>query len=463
MGRILFTGTGSGTGKTTITCGILKEMVKRRFNVVSFKCGPDYIDPMFHRSAIGLPSYNLDSYFLEKDRLLEYFADKCAGKDLAVAEGAMGYYDGAGFTTCGSAYEIASMTKTPVILIVNGKGMGNSIAAVVKGFLSYREENYVRGVILNQVTERTYYAVKQELEELGVVPCGYVSRLKEDLIFESRHLGLVAANEIEGLKEKLLRLSKEICKTIDLNKILEIAFEAQEIPAADKENANTAETERDCTENEYDTGVKVAVARDEAFSFFYEENLELLKSKGIHPVFFSPIRDKKLPAGCKGLLLSGGYPENHARELSENKEMLCGIKQAIQQGMPVIAECGGYLYLKDALEGTDGRIYNMAGVLKGMAVRKERPVRFGYVTLCAKRDNMLCKAGGTIKAHEFHYWDCEENGDGFTAVPAGNRENYSCIYAEGNIFAGFPHLYLLSNENAAECFKKKCEEFANER
>lgn len=460
MGRILFAGTGSGTGKTTVTCGILKKLVKRRFNIVAFKCGPDYIDPMFHRSAIGLPSYNLDSFFLEEDRLLEHFAGKCAGKELAVVEGAMGYYDGAGFTTCGSAYEIASITKTPVILIVNGKGMGNSVAAVVKGFLSYREENYIRGVILNQVTEKTYYAVKQELEELGVVPCGYVSRLKDDLILKKRHLGLVAANELEDLEEKLSRLSEEICKTVDLDKILEIAAMAQEIPLTDKENVNAAETEQDCMEKEHGTGVKVAVARDEAFSFLYEENLELLKSKGICPVYFSPIRDKKLPDGCSGLLLSGGYPENYAKELSGNTVMLNEIKQAIQQGMPVIAECGGYLYLKDTLEGADGRIYKMAGVLKGNAVRKERLVRFGYVTLHAKKDNMLCKAGETIKAHEFHYWDCEENGDVFTAVPAGNRESYSCIYAEGNLFAGFPHLYLLSNEEAVVCFKKKCEEFA---
>ncbi len=454
MKRILFAGTGSGTGKTTITCGTLKELVKRRFNVVSFKCGPDYIDPMFHRAVIGISGYNLDSFFLEEDSLLKHFADKCRGKDMAVLEGAMGYYDGAGFSVKGSACEIASITKTPVVLIVNGKGMGNSIAAVVKGFLSYREENNIRGVILNQVTEKTYQAVRKELEELGVVPCGYINRLKEDLIFKNRHLGLVAANEVDDLEKKLSCLSEEICRTVDLEKILKIAASAQDIPISVEENKFFKRTE---------PTVNVAVAYDEAFSFFYEENLELLREKGICPVFFSPIRDKRLPENCGGLLLLGGYPENYARELSENKELLGEIRQVIQQGMPVIAECGGYLYLKESLEGVDGGIYPMAGVLSGNAVRKEQLVRFGYVTLRAERDNLLCNAGETIKAHEFHYWDCEENGDAFTAVPAGNRECYSCIYAENNIFAGFPHLYLLSNENTIDRFKRKCEEYASKK
>lgn len=464
MNRILFAGTGSAAGKTTITCGILKELVKRRFNVVSFKCGPDYIDTMFHRSAIGVPSYNLDSFFLEEDRLLQHFQEKCAGKELAVIEGAMGYYDGAGFTTRGSSYEIASITKTPVILIVNGKGMGNSISAIVKGFLSYRQNHFIRGVILNQVTERTYLAMKAELEKMGMVPCGYINKLKDDLILENRHLGLVLANEVENLEEKLSRLSEELCRTVELDKILEIASDAQELSAPSRRNAAEEKVEQTYDKQENSLcGVRVAAAYDEAFSFLYEENLELLKKQGIRPVFFSPLRDKELPKDCAGLLLSGGYPENYAKELSANTKMLSGIKQAVQDGMPVIAECGGYLYLKEALEGADGSFYKMAGVLPGIAVRKERLVRFGYVTLYAGKDNLLCKEGESMKAHEFHYWDCAENGDGFTAVPAGNRESYSCIYAEGNLFAGFPHLYLLSNENAVVNFRKKCEEYADGR
>lgn len=448
MNRVLFAGTGSGTGKTTIVCSILDYLVKRRFNVVSFKCGPDYIDTMFHRYVLGIPGYNLDSFFLEQDALRRHFQRNCAGRDFAVLEGAMGFYDGAGFTTRGSAYEIAAITQTPVILIVNGKGMGNSVCAVVKGFLSHRENHGIRGVILNQVTEKTYKGVKRELEDLGVVPCGYVSTLKEDLIFSERHLGLDFTNEGNELKEKLSRLAKVVCKTLEMDKILEIAKTAPAFPAA-----------KDIGDDAAAAGLFIAVAYDEAFTFIYEENLQLLKRHGIRPVFFSPLRDRELPKGCVGLLLSGGYPERYAKELAKNKQMRSAIKKAVLDGMPVIAECGGYMYLKEELEGMDGCLYKMAGILPGTAVRTKRLVRFGYVTLVAENDNLLCHAGETLKAHEFHYWDCEENGDGFTAYPTGNKEPYSCIFAGKTMFAGYPHLYLLSNENAVVNFKKQCEEY----
>lgn len=451
MNRVLFAGTGSGAGKTTVVCSFLNELIKRRFNVVSFKCGPDYIDTMFHRFVLGIPGYNLDSFFLEQNALLEHFRENCIGRDIAVLEGAMGYYDGAGFTTRASAYEIASITKTPVILIVNGKGMGNSVCAVVKGFLSYRENHNIRGVILNQVTEKTYIGVKQEIEGFGIIPCGYINTLKEDLIFSERHLGLDFTNEGNDLKGRITYLSDMVCKTLETDKILEIAKAAPIFPAVSR---NTWDNALEGTKE-----LLVAVAYDEAFTFIYEENIQLLKRHGIRPVFFSPVRDKALPQGCAGLLLSGGYPEKYARELSKNAQMRSVIRKAVLDGMPVIAECGGYMYLKDAMEGMDGGLYQMAGVFSGTARRTERPVRFGYVTLTAKRDNLLCLTGETLKAHEFHYWDCEENGDGFMAEPAGNKEPYSCIYTGKTMYAGYPHLYLLSNENAVVNFRKRCEEY----
>lgn len=457
MNRVLFAGTGSGAGKTTVVCSFLNELVKRRFNVVSFKCGPDYIDTMFHRLVPGIPGYNLDSFFLDQDALLKHFRENCTGRDFAVLEGAMGYYDGAGFTTGASAYEIASITKTPVILIVNGKGMGNSVCAVVKGFLSYREHHNIRGVILNQVTNKTYIGVKHEIEDLGIVPCGYINTLKEGLIFGERHLGLDFTNEGNDLKDRISYLSDMVCETLETDKILEIAKTAPVFPAESKTAGNgDLKTESSGTVTKE---LLVAAAYDEAFTFIYEENLQLLKRHGIRPVFFSPIRDKALPKGCAGLLLSGGYPEKYARELSENAQMRSAIRKAVLDGMPVIAECGGYMYLKDTMEGMDGGLYQMAGVFSGTARRAEHPVRFGYVTLTAKSDNLLCFAQETLKAHEFHYWDCEENGDGFMAEPVGNKEPYPCIYAGKTMYAGYPHLYLLSNENAVVNFKKRCEEY----
>lgn len=452
QGRILFAGTGSGTGKTTITCGVLSELVKRGFNVTSFKCGPDYIDPMFHRKVIGMKSYNLDSFFLEKEALRKYFMKHAGKSDICVLEGVMGYYDGAGFTTLGSTYEIADITNTPVILIVNGKGMGNSVGAVIKGFTSYVKNSHVKGIILNHVSRGTYEKLTGQIAAMGLVPCGYLNELNEELTFENRHLGLISADEIKDAANQLGKLSEKICETVDVDKILEIAKNA--VPLWEEE-----EIEGDGEKNK----VKIGVAKDEAFSFCYKENLEILQHMGCEILYFSPLHDTKLPSGISGLILAGGYPEVHARKLSKNQEMRNAVKDAIRSGMPVIAECGGYMYLKEWLEDVDGCMHEMAGVIPGECKKAEHLVRFGYVALKAVKANVLCDEGDTLKGHEFHYWDSEDNGTAFLAEPASGKEAYPCIYADNNLFAGFPHLYFPANEKAAGRFVKRCEEYQNDR
>lgn len=449
-GRILFAGTGSGTGKTVITCGVLFELVKRGYNVVSFKCGPDYIDPMFHRKVIGTKSYNLDSFFLEKEQLRKYFMKHAPEKGICVMEGVMGYYDGAGFTMQGSTYEIADVTGTPVILIVNGKGMGNSIGAVLKGFTSYVEDSHIKGVILNHVSQAAYDRMAVQIAAKGLIPCGFLNELNDDLIFNNRHLGLITADEIENVQGKLEKLSGAICETVNVDRILEIAEGAECL----YDNPNSAKSTGQKKE-----GVRIAVARDEAFSFFYQENIEALQENGCVIEYFSPLHDKTLPSGVGGLLLVGGYPEIYAEGLSQNREMRNAIKDAVQLGMPVIAECGGYMYLKEYLEGTDGMMNEMAGVIPGECRKTEHLVRFGYVTLEALKGNVLCDKGDILRGHEFHYWDCEENGQAFLARTALERKQYSCIYADENLFAGFPHIYLLSNEKAVKRFVKRCKEY----
>lgn len=471
--RVLFAGTGSGTGKTTITCGILSELIKSGFNVTSFKCGPDYIDPMFHRKVIGTKSYNLDSFFLEKMQLQEYFRTKAECSDISVLEGVMGYYDGAGFTTRGSTYEIADITDTPVVLIVNGKGMGNSIGAVLKGFTSYVTDSHIKGVIVNQVTRQTYEKMKEQILAYGLVPCGFLGKLKEDLILKNRHLGLVTTDEIEDLQNKLDLLSQKVCETVEVERILEIAKSAEDfsdnqdilkkVTAGGNSSGNSSDSSSGnlSCRNERN-GIRIAVAKDEAFSFFYEENMELLQKMGCEIVYFSPLHDKKVPSGIGGMILPGGYPEVYAKELAQNHEMKEAVKQAAMLHMPILAECGGYMYLKQSLEGMDGLIHEMTGILPGECKKAEHLVRFGYVTLKAESDNIFCEKGDILRGHEFHYWDSEENGSAFLAEPASGRAQYSCIYADGNILAGFPHIYFPSNQKAVGRFINICKEYQQE-
>lgn len=446
-GTIVFAGTGSGLGKTTITCGILYDLIQRGLHVKAFKCGPDYIDPMFHREVIGASSYNLDSFFLDEKELADHYKEHAQGCDVCVVEGVMGYYDGAGFTTKGSTYEIAGIIEAPVILIVDGRGMGNSIGAVISGFKNYCNPSGICGVIVNQVSAPAYEKMKGEILKQGLVPCGYLPRLKQELIFESRHLGLILTDETEDLKNRLEELWKVMRETVDMDRILKIAMD----------NQPDGPVEQDITTKDDAPGkVRIAVAKDEAFSFIYQENMETLQKLGCELVYFSPLHDGKLPENIQGIILSGGYPELHAAVLSHNQGMIDEVRKAIQCKIPLIAECGGYMYLKESIEDAEGRSYPMVGILPGVCKKSEKLVRFGYITMCAGRDNVLGRAGTTLKAHEFHYWDSPQNGDSYSARNT-NGATYSCVYTMDNIFAGFPHLYYPANMNAIRCFVRACE------
>ena len=444
--RVLLAGTGSGCGKTTITCSSLYEFLKRNMSVVSFKCGPDYIDPMFHKNIIGALSYNLDSFFLDTVNIKALMQSKLKTADYAVVEGVMGFYDGADYTTKGSSYEIACITDTPVILIVNGKGCANSIEAVIKGFLTLKEDCRIRGVIINQVSGRTYEKMVPIINKYGLVPCGYVDKLKEELIIPNRYLGLDYDKNIDEIKVVLKNVAETVCSTLDIEAIVSIAQSAGEIDGGtDLKIKHMPECDK----------VRIAVAKDEAFSFIYQENLDVLGELGADIVTFSPIHYDRLPKDIDGLLLYGGYPEKYAAELSQNVMMKRDISDCVKNGVPTIAECGGYIYLKEDLISEKGDKYSMCGILKGTAFNKKKLVRFGYVTLKAKADNWLLKKGACIKAHEFHYWDCDENGESFTATKT-NKEQYDCIYVRDNLFAGFPHIYYPANIEFADNFVAAC-------
>ena len=438
VNRVLIAGTGSGCGKTTVAMALLQAFKNRGIGVSAAKCGPDYIDPMFHRSVIGAPSCNLDSFFFDENTLRFLLARHGANRDITVIEGVMGYYDGLGLTsTRASAYEIASLTETPVILVVNARGASLSILAQIQGFLSFAENSRIKGVILNNCTEKVYLALKPEIEErFGIRALGCLPRMKEAEI-GSRHLGLITAEEVDDLKEKLELLSSQAEKSLDLDGIIELAYRAEPLRFLPEEIGKKEP-------------VRIAVAMDKAFCFYYEDSLSMLADMGAELMPFSPIEDAALPSGIHGLYLGGGYPELYAAELSENHSMRESIKTAVGSGLPTIAECGGFMYLTESIGALPA-----VGAIKGKAFDSGRLTRFGYVSLSAKTDNMLCKAGERIPAHEFHHWDAENCGSSFTAEKADGR-SWDCVHAGETLYAGFPHFHFYANKGFAENFYNAC-------
>ncbi len=456
--RIMIAAEKSGGGKTLFTCALLSLLKEKIQAVRAFKCGPDYIDPMFHRTVLEIPSRNLDSFFADGDTLRYLLGrevlemEKFPESRIAVLEGVMGFYDGlGGVSERSSAWEVADLTDTPVILLVDMKGRSLSALASIRGFLDYKEKSHVAGVIFNRLSPMLYPGLKERAErELGIRIFGYVPELKE-LTLESRHLGLVMPEEIPGIRERLDLIKEKVRVGIDLDGIIEEAGRAAEIVVKLPEAAGWSISDQSTQKT------VVAVARDEAFCFYYEDNLDLLRKFGAEIKYFSLIHDKELPEGTCAVYLGGGYPELHAKALSENISMRNAIRQAVAEEMPCIAECGGYLYLKDSIIDPDGVEWPMAGVLPGSSRDTGKLGRFGYITVTSKKEGLLGPAGTEFRAHEFHHWDSEENGTDFAAKkPVGTR-GWDCGYTTESFYAGFPHLYFYSNVKIAENFIKRAE------
>lgn len=442
MNRFLIAGTGSGCGKTTVTCAVLSALCERELKTASFKCGPDYIDPMFHAAVIGTSAHNLDSFFCPPDTLRRLLAMYSRDADISVLEGVMGFYDGAD----GSAYAVSEWTETPVVLVVDCKGMGDSIGAVMQGFLHYQTPNHIAGFIFNRLPPSLEGLARHLCAELGTA---YFGRFPaQDVQFDSRHLGLVTAAEISGLQKKLHRLGQLAEQYILLDKLLAL-------PSPDACPAGKCQAVRHRTAPAQ--APLVAVAKDAAFCFHYAENLDLLQELGCRLVFFSPLTDETVP-DADGLLLPGGYPELYAAQLAENDSMRQDVYRKITAGMPVIAECGGFLYLHRTLKTADGSCYPMAGVFAADAFPAGRLQRFGYVTMTAAQDNLLCCRGEKIRAHEFHYWDSTDCGGGFTAVKKNGR-SWPCCHVSDRMYAGFPHLYFYAEPETAKRFVAACADF----
>lgn len=416
--------------------------MNRKRKTGAFKCGPDYIDPMFHRRIVGAPSGNLDLFFFEENTARYLLAKNGAEREINIIEGVMGFYDGLSLTTTqSSAYHLSEVTKSPVVLVIDAKGAALSVLAVIQGVLQFRPQNRICGVILNHCTEMTYHTLAQAITENfggAVRPLGFLPKMPQCRL-ESRHLGLITAAEIGDLKEKMQLLADQAEKTLDLDGIENIAA-----------NAEPLEYEPIIFPR-YEDSVRIAVAQDRAFCFYYEDSLDVLREMGAELVPFRPLEDEALPAGIHGLYLGGGYPELYAGALSRNHGMKQSIGDALLQNLPCIAECGGFMYLTEAIGEK-----SMVGALPGKCYNTQKLTRFGYVTLRAEKKNILCDAGEEIRGHEFHYWDCENSGADFTAEkPSG--KHWPCVVANEFLYAGYPHFHFYGNPAFAVNFYEACQ------
>ena len=428
MIQFLLAAPRSGSGKTTMTCALLMALKRRGCAPCAFKSGPDYIDPMFHRAVLGVESRNLDLFFSAPETVRTLYARGAAGHGAAVCEGAMGFYDGlGGVSDRASAWHLADTLGLPVLLVVEPKGQSLTLAAELNGLVNFRTPSHIAGILLNNCTARMHALLAPMLEEeTGLPVLGFLPKLPEAVI-GSRHLGLYTAAEVENLQQKLALLADAAEEHIDWPRLLDLCEKEPPALPAQPETPPAR--------------VRIAVAQDEAFCFTYAETLEAFRDAGAEVVFFSPLRDTALPENIGGLYLPGGYPELHAKELSENTSLLREIKRKIESGLPTAAECGGFLYLGQSLTDAEGQSWPMAGVLPGEAKDAGRLVRFGYAELSADSDSMLFRAGESFPIHEFHHWDSTANGAALAAKkPVGGAE-WRCGFIDEHFYAGFPHLY----------------------
>jgi cobyrinic acid a,c-diamide synthase len=446
--RIALAGANSGCGKTTVTCGILKALHDRNVDIQPFKCGPDYIDPMLHGHIAGKSCRNLDPFFLEEDELRDVFVKDAKKAEFSVIEGVMGYYDGMGVGHEKSTHTVTMATQTPTILILNVKGMSYTMIPLLEGLISHME-NPIRGVILNRCSKGMFDLMKPVIEEkLGIAAVGYLPP-SEDVVIGSRHLGLMTAGEIKNLDQVIEAVGNLAKETIDIDRLIEIGKNAPALPAPTEKKSRKPLEE-----------VPIAIATDNAFCFYYEENLEVLRELGAKLIPFSPVNDTALPEGIGGIYLGGGYPETYEKQLSENEEMKTAIRNAVSKGMPLIAECGGFMYACDKLVETDGTIYSMANLVDtDVHMTKKLNMQFGYVTLTAKKDSVYVKKGQQIRAHEFHYSKADQTGDAFV-ISKQNGRHWDGVHIKDRVWAGYPHLYFRNCMEVAQNFMQMARETA---
>lgn len=449
--RFVIAGTNSGCGKTTITSALISAIKKRGLKVQPFKIGPDYIDTMFHSFIAECDGRNIDSFLFNDETLKYVFSKNCKKADIAICEGVMGMYDGIGRTSKASTADVSKIIKAPIIMVVNAKGMSVSIVPIIKGFLDFDKNINVKGIILNNVKSKMQYNFLRSIikDNINIEVLGYFQE-NENVKLGNRHLGLVTAGEIERLEEKMDILSEMAEETINIDRIIEIANDTQELKVK-----NILPEELKYKFN----GMKIGIAYDFAFNFYYRDNIDLLNYLGIETVFFSPIKDEKIPDDVNMLYIGGGYPELFAVELTNNFSMRNSIKEFAENGGYIYAECGGLMYMSEKIKTFDGNEYSMTGVLEGSCKMSDKLQHFGYITVKNKETNKY------INAHEFHY-SVEEikNDTVFEVLKTRGLKTttWESGYKYKNVIASYPHIHFYSNiEFIVEFLEKAYKEVYN--
>lgn len=437
----IISGTSSGSGKTTVTLGLMAAFRARGLRVQPFKCGPDFIDPGLHQLVTGTPSRNLDPWMCGEEFTRATFAENSRGADIAIIEGVMGMFDG-GVSSSGS---LATSLGLPGILVLDVRSMAESAAAVVKGFETFRPEAAPKGVILNRIAgDRHLQLIKDAIaEHCQAEVLGYLPRTLEFSI-PSRHLGLLTGDEAPLSPSALQLLTDTVARHIDLDKILSLC-------------TCLPETASKPTPAPHDRKCRIGVARDRAFCFYYEDNFDLLRSAGADLVFFSPVLDRHLPDDLDCLYLGGGYPELYAEQLSNNTAMRTAIRQWIENDRPVYAECGGFMYLTEGIVDQGGRFHPMVGAFPVKARMQEKRASLGYREVRTTAPCCFGPAGTILRGHEFHYSHIDPMPAHIARiyeVQNGAREGY----AYRKVLGGYMHLHFGFAPRVVEKFIYYCRE-----
>lgn len=453
MNRIMIAATHSGAGKTTITCGIIRALSNKKLKVQPYKVGPDYIDTSYHMLASGRISRNLDEFILPAQEIRNILAINSESSDISVIEGVMGLFDGyqADTNYCSSA-SMAKLLDCPVILVIDARAMAGSAAAIAAGFADFDKELDIRGFILNNVSTKSHYDIlktaienKTGIEVLGRLP------KSQDVGLPSRHLGLVMQNEITDAEHRIQKMSELVEENIDLQKIIEIS------------SRNTDFKNERMIHKRYDN-LTIAIAKDEAFNFYYQDSIDFLSELGVRIEYFSPLNDEKVP-DCSGIYIGGGYPEVFAKRLSSNISIREHIKELSYSGLPIYAECGGLMYLGDSLIDTEKNEFSMCGVLQGRSIMSPALKRFGYCTGEFLADTILGRKADIIRGHEFHHSVFETD---LTPVYQMRKEKsdkttdvWSGGYKVNNTFASYLHTHFCSDYKIAyslcDAMERYCE------
>lgn len=455
MKGLIVAGTHSGCGKTTIAMGLMAALKRRGMKVAPFKVGPDFIDPGFHKQICDRPSRNLDGWMLSKKYNREVFYKGSHSCDVAIVEGVMGLFDGYdGRSEAGSTAEMSKWLSLPVLLIVDARSMARSAAALIQGFENFDSKLKWAGVVLNRLGSDAHLQfIREALEGHVNIPLIGGIKREDGLNLPERHLGLVTQDENPLSPNYIDQLSDLIEDSLNLDMLLDNLPEL-DIPKFPRKQ-----------EARQKTSVRIGVARDEAFCFYYQDNFDLLEGYGAELIFFSPLHDRYLPPDIDGLYLGGGYPELFAETLSKNRKLLEEIKQSGESGFPIYAECGGFMYLTEGIEDKSQRFYPMAGIFPIKIMMLDRLKALGYREVTLKAFNPLGKPGEKIRGHEFHYSEIKKITGNVDPIVVHNRVNLVYKlgdrpglkireegYKKKNVLGSYVHLHFGSNPQIAENF-----------